>query len=120
VQRECCASHSGAVSLQHIGGFAGIAHVQSAAAQDVDRGSWLGPPRDCNSLFVATVRPRPVSPWAAIAPPADGHLTASPSGRQSFFLERRFAAAESGRGRTFCFVGGHCRQAPVRQRGQKD
>ena len=60
-------------------------HVQSAAAQDVDRGSWLGPPLDCNILFVAPVRPRPVCPWATIARPADGHLTASPGGRQSFF-----------------------------------
>jgi len=32
-------------------------HVQSAAAQDVDRGSWLGPPLDCNILFVATGGP---------------------------------------------------------------
>ena len=61
------------------------AHVQSAAAQDVDRGSWQGPPLDCNIWFVGPARPRPVCPWPTVAPPADGHLTASLGGRQSFF-----------------------------------
>jgi hypothetical protein len=80
-------------------------HVQSAAAQDVDRGSWLGPPLDCNTLFVGTLRPRPICPRATVARPAAGHLTASHGGQQSF-LGRRSAGTEPGRGRTFRFAGG--------------
>ena len=81
-------------------------HVQSAAAQDVDHGSWLGPPLDCNSLFVGTARPRPVCPRATVAPPADGHLTPLARRAAIFFLERRSAMAEPGRDRTLCFAGG--------------
>jgi len=82
------------------------AHVQSAAAQDVDPGSWQGPPLDCNIWFVGPARPRPVCPRATIAPPADGHLTASPDGRQSFFLEQRSAAAEARTGADVLFLRG--------------
>ena len=32
--------------------------VQSAAVQDVDRGSWLGPPLDCNYLLRVASRIR--------------------------------------------------------------
>ena len=93
--------------------------VQSAAAQDVDRGSWLGPPLDCNILFVATVRLRTVCPWATVAP--SGRWSSYRIARRAAisFLERRSAVTASGRGRTFRFSGGRSRQVSVRQRWTK-
>ena len=100
--------------------FARNAHVQSAAAQDVDRGSWQGPPLDCNIWFVGTVRPRPVCPWATIAPPADGHLTASLGGRQSFSWSAGLPQRSQDRGGRFLSSGATVVRYRFGSGGQKD